>query len=209
MFALFINRRRPGFDMARGKNDLILRDRLQFTIGTGGDLPIVYGRVDLSDYVSVVNNQGLSIKEMRVQVRDPGEPNTGVFMNNLLGNRLGNDELGYANLKIIGTTTAYESGVDTGLGSPNLFFDAELQHEQFKNTGGDILYSNNDWIQFGTPDLHSEGYVVVSDVLVGICSNDALGYEDQTLELDVMLIAEPIKVSKDELKEMPAQATDL
>ena len=39
--------------MAKGKNDLILRDRLQFTIGTGGDLDVVYGRIDLSDYVSV------------------------------------------------------------------------------------------------------------------------------------------------------------
>ena len=195
--------------MARGKNDLILRDRLQFTIGSNGDLSIVYGRVDLSDYVSVVNNQGLSIKEMRVQVRDPAEDKTGVFQNNLLQDTLASDAYGTANLKIIGTTTAYESGVDTGVGSPNLFFNAELQTEEYKDAGGDISFSNSEWIQFGTPDLHPEGYVVVSDVLVGICSNQATAYTDTTLELDIMLIAEPVKVTKDELKEMLAQATDL
>jgi len=195
--------------MARGKNDLILRDRLQFTLATGGDLPIVYGRVDLSDYVSVVNNQGLSIKEMRVQIRDPNEPNTGVFRPDLLGTRLGNDELGFANMKIIGTTTAYESAQDTGIGSPNLFFNAELTTETFRDAGGDFNFLNNKYVEYGTPDLHPEGYVVVSDVLVGISANDALAYEDATLELDVMLIAEPIKVTKDELKEMLAQATDL
>ncbi|GAG76145.1 unnamed protein product, partial [marine sediment metagenome] len=57
--------------MARGKNDLILRDRLQFTLDANGDLAAVYGRVDLSDYVSVVNNQGLAIKETRVMLRNP------------------------------------------------------------------------------------------------------------------------------------------
>jgi len=45
--------------------------------------------------------------------------------------------------------------------------------------------------------------------LVGIASEQALTYKDDTLELDVMLIAEPVKVTKDELKEMLAQATDL
>ena len=195
--------------MARGKNDLILRDRLQFTIGSGGDLAIVYGRVDLSDYVSVVNNQGLAIKEMRVQVRNPAEDKTGVFNMNLFGDALGSSEYGFANLKIIGTTTAYENGQDTGIGSPNLFFNAELKCEEYKDAGGDIPMVNTEWVQFGTPDLHPEGYTVVSDVLVGICSNNALLYVDTTLELDVMLIAEPVKVTKDELKEMLAQATDL
>jgi len=151
--------------MARGKNDLILRDRLQFK--------------------------------------------TGVFQNNLLQDTLSNNTYGTANLKIIGTTTAYESAVDTGVGSPNLFFNAELQTEEFRDSGGDITFANSEWIQFGTPDLHPEGYVVVSDVLVGISSNQATAYTDTTLELDIMLIAEPVKVTKDELKEMLAQATDL
>jgi len=195
--------------MAKGKNDLILRDRLQFTIGSNGDLAIVYGRVDLSDYTSVVNNEGLSIKEMRVQVRNPNSDKTGVFNNNLLQDTLGSDSYGSANLKIIGTTTAYESGQDTGIGSPNLFFNAECRTDMYKDAGGDILYADTEWLQYGTPDLHPSGYVVVSDVLVGICADGATAYTDTTLELDIMLIAEPVKVTKDELKEMLAQATDL
>lgn len=196
--------------MARGKNDLILRDRLQFTLDAQGDLAVVYGRVDLSDYVSVVNNQGLSIKEMRIQIRNPDSNDTGVFNQNLVANNLSEGEVSFANMKIIGTTTAYESAVDTGIGSPNLFFNAELTTFVSKPTGFDTPVSTQiRYYELGTPDLHPEGYVVVSDILVGISASDAKTYASDTLELDVMLIAEPVKVTKDELKEMLAQATDL
>jgi len=197
--------------MARGKNDLILRDRLQFTLDASGNLPIVYGRVDLSDYVSVVNNQGLSIKEMRVQVRDPNNVvNTGVFNQNLIGNNIVPGNVGFATMKIIGATTAYENGQDTGIGSPNLFFNAELTTFAGTPTGMDTPSSITvEYVEYGTPDLHPEGYVVISDLLVGISASQALSYAEETLELDVMLIAEPVKVTKDELKEMLAQATDL
>jgi len=196
--------------MARGKNDLILRDRLQFTLDASGDLDVVYGRVDLSDYVSVVNNQGLAIKEMRIQVRDPGQAETGVFNMNLVGSNFTPGNVILGTMKIIGTTTAYESAVDTGIGSPNLFFNAEFTTFSSMPTGFDTPVDMTvDYYQLGTPDLHPEGYVVVSDVLVGIATNQCLSYRDTTLELDVMLIAEPVKVTKDELKEMLAQATDL
>ena len=196
--------------MARGKNDLILRDRLQFTLDANGDLDVVYGRVDLSDYVSVVNNQGLSIKEMRIQIRDPSQTNTGSFNKNLIGNNFTPGNVKLASMNIFGTTTAYESAVDVGIASPNTFFNAELVTFSSKPTGFDTpMAMDADYYELGTPDLHPEGYVVVSDVLVGVSSNDALSYASTTLELDIMLIAEPIKVTKDELKEMLAQATDL
>jgi len=195
--------------MAKGKNDLILRDRLQFTLDGSGDLAVVYGRIDLSDYVSVVNNEGLSIKEMRIQVRNPENQNTGTFNPDLVGN---NAAAGVylASMTIYGTTTAYESAVDVGIGSPNTFFQGEYVTFSGKETGASApSFTNVDYIQYGTPDLHPSGYVVVSDVLVGIATNQALTYADETLELDIMLIAEPVKVTKDELKEMLAQATDL
>jgi len=196
--------------MARGKNDLILRDRLQFTIGSSGNLDVVYGRIDLSDYVSVVNNQGLAIKEMRIQIRDPSALNTGSFNPDLITNSGAAGGVTRGFLSVYGTTTAYESAVDVGIGSPNTFFQAEYVTFSGKETGASApSFTNNDYIQYGTPDLHPEGYVVVSDVLVGIAASQARTYEDQTLELDVMLIAEPVKVTKDELKEMLAQATDL
>jgi len=196
--------------MARGKNDLILRDRLQFTLDNAGSLDVVYGRVDLSDYVSVVNNQGLSIKEMRIQIRNPNIPKTGVFNMNLVGNNFTEGNVNLATLKVIGTTTAYENAVDTGIGSPNLFFNAEYTTFTSKPTGFDTPVSTQvEYYELGTPDLHPEGYVVVSDVLVGISAYSCESYADTTLELDIMLIAEPVKVTKDELKEMLAQATDL
>ena len=196
--------------MAKGKNDLILRDRLQFTLDASGDLDVVYGRVDLSDYVSVVNNQGLSIKEMRIQIRNPGLSNTGVFNQNLLGNNIAAGNVGFASMNIFGTTTAYESAVDVGIASPNTFFNAELTTFSSRPTGFDTPISITvDYTEYGTPDLHPEGYIVVSDVLVGVSAEQALTYASDTLELDIMLIAEPVKVTKDELKEMLAQATDL
>jgi len=195
--------------MAKGKNDLILRDRLQFTLDSSGDLPVVYGRIDLSDYTSVVNNEGLSIKEMRIQVRNPQNQNTGTFNPDLVGNSAAAGVY-LASMTIYGTTTAYESAVDVGIGSPNTFFQAEYVTFTGKETGATApSFTNVDYIQYGTPDLHPSGYVVVSDVLVGIAANDAKAYVDETLELDIMLIAEPVKVTKDELKEMLAQATDL
>ena len=60
--------------MAKGARDIILRDRLEFTTTAGtGNTALVYGRVDLSDYVSIVKNEGLAIKEVRFQFRVPAD----------------------------------------------------------------------------------------------------------------------------------------
>ena len=64
--------------MAKGSRDVILRDRLQFNVNSSGDTALVYGRVDLSDYVNIVKKDGLAVKEIRYQVRDP-TITTGVF----------------------------------------------------------------------------------------------------------------------------------
>lgn len=193
--------------MARGKNDLILRDRLQFTLDSNGDLAAVYGRVDLSDYVSVVNNQGLAIKETRVMLRNPSAP-TGQLNQNLVG-ALGAAGVNQAFIYIYGSTTAYENDADVGIASPNVFFNAVRQSSVTENAGGDITTADNNYFEYGTPDLHPEGYTVVSDVLIGIGAQNCKQFASTTLELDIMLIAEPVKVTKDELKEMLAQATDL
>ena len=58
--------------MAKGTNDVILRDRLQFDVDASGTTQLVYGRIDLSDYVSIVENRGLAIKEIRFQLFDTG-----------------------------------------------------------------------------------------------------------------------------------------
>ncbi|GAG68587.1 unnamed protein product, partial [marine sediment metagenome] len=74
---------------------------------------------------------------------------------------------------------------------------------------GDITTADNNYFEYGTPTLHPEGYTVVSDVLIGIGAQNCKQFANATLELDIMLVAEPVKVTKDELKEMLAQATDL
>ena len=193
--------------MARSKNDLILRDRLQFTLDGDGDLEAVYGRVDLSDYVSVVNNQGLAIKETRIMIRNPAS-GTGQINQNLIGT-LGATGMNQAHIYVYATTTAYENDADVGIASPNVFFNGLLSSSVSENGSNEIIAMDNRYHEFGTPDLHPEGYVVVSDVLIGIGASNVRQYASGTLEVDIMLIAEPVKVTKDELKEMLAQATDL
>ena len=67
----------------------------------------------------------------------------------------------------------------------------------------------NDWTEWATPDLHPTGYNVVTDLLVGIAADTVTRYSDTTLEVDIMLIAEPIKLTKDDLNDMLIQAQDL
>ena len=43
--------------MAKAKSDVIFRDRLQFTLTSDADLSLVYGIIDLSDYVNVVERK--------------------------------------------------------------------------------------------------------------------------------------------------------
>ena len=193
--------------MAKRQSDLILRDRLQFTLDASGNLATVYGRVDLSDYVSVVNNEGLAIKETRVMLRNPGTT-TGNVNLNLIG-ALGSAGNNQATIQMFGSTTAYEAGADVGIGSPNVFYNAIRESSVSEDSSSNITSQDNRFTQYGTPDLHPDGYVVVSDVLIGITAANVKQYASTTLELDIMLIAEPVKVTKDELKEMLAQATDL
>ena len=65
--------------------------------------------------------------------------------------------------------------------------------------------------RYGPKDLHPDGFLVVSDLLIGVAAdnveNGNLG--DITCELDIMLIAEPVKITQTRLDELLAQAQDL
>ena len=203
--------------MAKGSSDVILRDRLQFDINSNGDTALVYGRIDLSDYVSIPENKGLAIKEVRFMLRTRVENDDGVFPNVLTTNNLGNitDNGTFASVKIFATTTAYENIVDVGIGSPNVLCVFEKQTTVMQTDGstgagpGAVIDTYEH--MFGTPDLHPEGFDVVTDLLIGIglenCSNIAL--TDTTAELDVMVIAEPKKITSKDLTQMLSQAQDL
>ena len=67
----------------------------------------------------------------------------------------------------------------------------------------------NQWVLFGTPDLHPDGYNVVSDLLIGVAANNCDAYPDITLELDIMVIGEPIKLNESDMTEMLTQGHDL
>jgi hypothetical protein len=193
--------------MAVGKNDLIMRDRLQFDFDAAGDVATVYGRIDLSDFVNVVSGKGLAIKEVRYQLRDPtNTANTGTLDPLLIGGA-GT----FASVKMFATTSAYENATDVGISSPNVLSVVEATSVAIiiASANGDAVSLQNQWVEWSTPDLHPAGYNVVTDLLIGIAANDCLALASKTIEVDVMLIAEPIKLTKDDLNDMLIQAQDL
>lgn len=199
--------------MAKGSNDVILRDRLQFDIDTNGNTALVYGRVDLSDYVSIVENKGLAIKEVRFQLRNPGGSLgnwPAVMLDPFIAGSFS------SKLKIFATTTAYELISDVGIASPNVLCVMTKESTNYvadptqpQATRNSSLIVEDVW--YGTPDLHPDGYDVVTDLLIGIglanCDVDTLA--DSTCELDVMIIAEPKKITQKDMTQMLTQAQDL
>ncbi len=193
--------------MAKGSNDVILRDRLQFDITSSGSTSLVYGRIDLSDYVSIVKNEGLAIKEIRFQPRSPSSV-LGDFPQWMIDLTAAGAES--ANLKIFATTTAYEDVADVGIASPNVICLLNRQCTQLQRAASTELYSTvTEWNWYGTPDLHPEGYDVVTDLLIGVAANGITRLNDTICELDVMIIAEPKKITSKDLTQMLTQAQDL
>ena len=190
--------------MAKAARDLILRDRLQFDVNSAGDTALVYGRVDMSAFVNIVKREGFAVKEVRYQLRDPASIVTGVF-NPLLS--LGTET--FASMKIFATTTAYENAQDVGIASPDVISVFELTTVRETDANSPFL---NQWTLFGTPDLHPDGYNVVSDILIGVAANDCTqfaGGQPTTLEVDIMIIGEPVKLNEADMTEMLTQGQDL
>mgnify|MGYP003118401806 CR=1 FL=1 len=184
--------------MAKGTNDLILRDRLQFDVTELGNVNLVYGRVDMSDFTNVVKREGFAIKEIRYQLRDPSTP-TGV-----LNPDLSIAGATFASIKVFATTTAYENIQDVGIASPDVINLMELTTTQ----SNPVTWGQNQFVHYGTPDLHPEGYNIVSDLLIGIAAS-VIDATDRTLEIDVMIIGAPIKLNEADMTEMLTQQQDL
>lgn len=188
--------------MAKGTRDLILRDRLQFDVDATGNTALVYGRVDMSDFVNVVRREGFAVKEIRYQVRDPNQA-TGV-LDPLLTFGAGT----FAALKLFATTTAYENDQDVGIASPDVISILEMTTSTAFDGVGNLANFQNQWTHFGTPDLHPDGYNVVSDLLIGV-SAQTISTNNTTLEIDIMIIGEPIKLTEADMTEMLTQQQDL
>lgn len=191
--------------MAKASRDLILRDRLQFDVDASGDTALVYGRIDMSDFVNVVKRDGFAVKEVRYQIRDP-TTTTGV-LDPLLTASAGT----FANLKLFTTTTAYENAQDVGIASPDVIsvFEMTTAVQLVSTAQGEGVAFQNQWVMFGTPDLHPEGYNVVSDLLIGVAADNVQAHASTTLEIDIMVIGEPVRLSEADMTEMIQQGQDL
>jgi hypothetical protein len=196
--------------MAKNAGDVILRDRMQFELDSAGNRSTLYGRIDLSSYVNPVSREGLAIKEIRFQVREPtGLPNTGALSPVADFFSASGVNGATAAMKLYATTRAYENASEVGIASP----DVLCVLEKFSVVGASpdpsapSILVWDDW--YGPNDLHPEGYTVVSDLLIGVAVDNWLRQADDTLEVDIMLIAEPIKITTERMNEILSQAQDL
>lgn len=195
--------------MAKNRGDHILRDRLQFTLDASGNLTTVYGRIDLSAFTS--GKKGLAIKEIMFQLRDPANA-TGVF--SIVGDNLNTSgsATSRSSIKLYATTRAYENAADVGIASPDVLCVEEQQWVLSPVDGAAQpvgSYAQWDRHFYGPEDLHPEGFTVVSDLLIGICMENWNLQENQTIELDVMLIADEITLTTERMNALYTQAQDL
>ena len=202
--------------MAKGNDDVILRDRMQFTTDANGDRTTLYGRIDLSGYVNTVARQGLAIKEVLFQVRQQEGSslgNTGIWPPVADAQSGSGSAVHTAALKLYATTRAYENAADVGIASPDVLCIREFTSTTNPHSAvpGDVTSDNytltDKW--YGPRDLHPAGFTVVSDLLIGVAMDNWTLNPEETLEIDVLLIAEPIKVTTDRMNEILSQAQDL
>ena len=109
--------------MAKNQDDILLRDRMQFTFDGTGDRTTLYGRIDLSSYVNPISREGLAIKEVKFQLR---EPTQGTFLNTGCFSPVADwaSSSGTVGLlsavKLYATTRAYENAAEVGIASPDV-----------------------------------------------------------------------------------------
>lgn len=199
--------------MPKANNDVILRDRMEFTLDSDGNRTTVYGRIDLSSYVSVTEKKGLAIKEIFFHIREQNSTlldNTGIW-DWMVADEV-SDDGHVAGLKVYATTRAYENASDVGIASPDVICLREYISNTSPNgvgaTGEGTSYAYSDRF-YGPMDLHPDGYIVVSDLLIGVAADRWLANKESTLEIDILMIAESVKVTQDRVNDMLTQSVDL
>lgn len=196
--------------MAKNANDIILRDRMQFDLDGSGNRTTLYGRIDLSSYVNAVSRDGLAIKEVLFHLRDQsgGRPNTGSL--NLIGDwQAAGGSAGQTSvLKVYATTRAYENASEVGIASPDVLCVLEMFSAVGVNGTGDSGLVTRERF-YGPKDLHPSGFTVVSDLLIGVAADTWVNQASDTLEIDIMLICEPVKITTERMNEILSQAQDL
>ena len=199
--------------MAKSASDLILRDRLQFDLDNTGDRTTVYGRFDLSEFVSTLDRKGLSIKEINFQLRDPTSGNCGNYrLAQGKPTNVSSTSIQYSSMKLYATTRAYENANQVGIASPDVLhvetFDAYLGPQPFGSPSASSTFMEQTHMVYPVQNLHPDGFPVVTDLLIGIATDGWDIYDDQTIELDVMIVAAPITITQKQLTEMLVQGQD-
>ncbi len=198
--------------MAKNKGDLILRDRMEFDLNGDGDRSTVYGRIDLSAYISVANKRGLAVKNIFFHVREQNSQrlsNTGIW-DWAVADEVADANGHVAGLKLVATSRAYENLSDIGIASPDVICVKEYLSitSPTINLGDGTSYAYAENF-YGPMDLHPEGYTLVSDLLIGVAADKWLANVESTLEVDIMLIAEEVAVTQERMNDMLQQAQDL
>jgi hypothetical protein len=115
-----------------------------------------------------------------------------------------------AGLKLYATTRAYENASEVGIASPDVLCVYEIMQAAGNSPANEpvSLWIRENW--YGPKDLHPEGYTVVSDLLIGVAADGwDIDGDGETLEVDIMLIAEPVSISTARMNEILSQAQDL
>jgi len=208
--------------MAKGPNDIILRDRLEFKL-TGGDLGLVWGRINLDDYVNPLKNEGLDIKEIFIQPRTNGGTgeiasqltNTGNFFP-ARGFIPATSTDSWSGMKVVASTRAYQSMSDIGIGSPDVYhcetWTTQNSSIVIASAQGDSAALSQTLVhqRYGVQDLHPSGAPIVSDLLIGVAADNLFSYDDNdVIYLDVQMVASPTKIGTKQLTEMLTQGQDL
>lgn len=213
MFVSFITYGLRGGNMAKGASDLILRDRLQFAPDASGNQTTVYGRFDLSEYVSTLERKGLAIKEVNLMLRDANAGNTGNFIHSQGDStNISTTTVERSNLKVYATTRAYEDAADVGIASPDVLhietWTTYLGPQPFGAAAATSTFMYADHMVYPTENLHPAGFPVVTDLLFGVASDTWSLLASKSIELDVMLVVQPITISAKQLTEMLVQGQD-
>jgi hypothetical protein len=192
--------------MTKKTNDVIIRDRMQVTLTSGGDATTQYARISLDDWVSVSGKKGFAVDEVYFQLRDPSsELFTGTFNPCLLA--LTTAAAADATLKLTLGNIAYETLVDVGLASPGIVALEEWTtsyYDDAANVGGVI----NTYNQWSPESLQPSGFVTVSDLLVGFACNDVTAHASSTIEIDVLLIGHSVTLNAGQLTQMLQEGLD-
>ena len=170
---------------------------MEFDLDSNGDRTTVYGRIDLSSYISVSQKKGLAVKQIFFHVREQNSTKL-------------------ANTGIWDWMVADELAADVGIASPDVLCIREFISQTSPTDGGTgsssatvgTSYAYTDRF-YGPMDLHPEGYTLVSDLLIGVAADKWLANTDDTLEIDILIIAEEVKVTQDRMNDMLSQAQDL